>query len=257
MARITTIINQKGGVGKTSTAHALATGLTMRGYSTLVVDADQQGTLSYIMQASTGSGLYEAMKGAAAADCIQHTPQGDILASTPALVGADVEFTQTGREYVLRDVLEPLTGDYSHIIIDSPPTLGIMTVNALTASTDIIIPMGADIFSLQGLGQLYDTIGKVKKYCNHQLKIAGLLITRYTRRAVLTRDLTEVIGGKAQQIGANIFDAKIREGIAVKEAQTMRTSLFASHPKANPTADYRALLDEYLKQEDKADEQGI
>ena len=110
--------------------------------------------------------------------------------------------------------------------------------------------MGADIFSLQGLGQLYDTIGKVKRYCNPELKIAGLLITRYTRRAILTRDLTEVIGDKAQQISAQIFKTQIREGIAVKEAQTMRASLFDSHPKANPTADYNALIDEYLIQED-------
>ena len=110
--------------------------------------------------------------------------------------------------------------------------------------------MGADIFSLQGLGQLYETIGRVKRYCNPNLKIAGLLITRYARRAVLTRDLTEVIGDKAQQISAPIYKTQIREGIAVKEAQTMQTSLFDSHPKANPTADYNALIDEYLKQED-------
>lgn len=251
MARITTIINQKGGVGKTSTAHALAMGLIRRGYSTLVVDADPQGNLSYIMQANTESGIYDAMKGTSTEGLIQHTAQGDILASTPSLIGTDLEFTQTGREYVLRDALEPVTEIYSHIIIDSPPTLGIMTINALTASTDIIIPMGADIFSLQGLGQLYDTIGKVKRYCNPALQIAGLLITRYTRRAVLTRDLTEVIGSKAQQISAHVFNTKIREGIAVKEAQTMRTSIFESHPKANPTADYSALIDEYLTQEDK------
>ena len=250
MARITTIINQKGGVGKTSTAHALATGLNRRGYSALAVDADPQGNLTYIMQAETTSGAYDAMKGGNVVELIQHTQQGDILSSTPALIGADLEFTQTGREYVLRDALGPINANYSHIIIDSPPTLGIMTINALTASTDVIIPMGADIFSLQGLGQLYDTIGKVKRYCNPELKIAGLLITRYTRRAILTRDLTEVIGDKAQQISAQIFKTQIREGIAVKEAETMRASLFDSHPKANPTADYNALIDEYLIQED-------
>lgn len=250
MARITTIINQKGGVGKTSTAHALATGLNHRNYKALVVDADPQGNLSYIMQTEAAKGVYEAMKGTPAADLIQHTGQGNILASTPALIGADLEFTQTGREYLIKDALEPIKSNYSHIIIDSPPTLGIMTINALTASTDIIIPMGADIFSLQGLGQLYETIGRVKRYCNPNLKIAGLLITRYARRAVLTRDLTEVIGDKAQQISAPIYKTQIREGIAVKEAQTMQTSLFDSHPKANPTADYNALIDEYLKQED-------
>lgn len=191
MARITTIINQKGGVGKTSTAHALATGLNHRNYKALVVDADPQGNLSYIMQTEAAKGVYEAMKGTPAADLIQHTGQGDVLASTPALIGADLEFTQTGREYLIKDALEPVKSKYSHIIIDSPPTLGIMTINALTASTDIIIPMGADIFSLQGLGAALRNHRKSKavlqpklKDCrviDYQIRPSSCIDTRFNR----------------------------------------------------------------------------
>lgn len=251
MARITTIINQKGGVGKTSTAAALAAGLNLAGYKTLAVDADAQSSLTYIMGSDAERGIYEAMTGSDAAQLIQHTDQGDLLPSSPALIGADLEFTKTGREYILRDVLEPIQGEYTHIVIDCPPQLGIMAINALTASDDVIIPMGADILSLQGLGQLCDTINTVKKYCNPKLRIAGLLITRYSKRAVLSRDLAEVISDQAKAIGASVYHTQIREGVAVKEAQTMRTSIYQSHPKANPTTDYKNFVKEYLTQEEK------
>lgn len=248
MARITAIINQKGGVGKTTTVAALADGLHRRGFTALAVDADAQGSLSFIMGVEAQQGIYEALKGSPAAELIHSTPQGDLLPSTPALIGADLEFTQTGREYMLRDALEPISDRYTHIIIDCPPQLGILTVNALTAATDVVIPMGADILSLQGMGQLYDTISKVKRYCNPGLQIAGLLITRY-RRAILSRDLAEVIGDQAKQIGTGIYATQIREGVTVKEAQTMQQSLYARNPKANPSIDYNAFVEEYLKQE--------
>ena len=250
MTRITTIINQKGGVGKTSTAAALAAGLNAMGKKTLAVDADAQGSLTFIMGAEATRGTYNAMTGGAdVAGLIVHTEQGDLLPSTEQLIGADLEFTKTGREYLLRDALEGVKSDYTHIIIDCPPQLGILAINALTASDDVIIPMGADILSLQGLGQLADTIDTVKRYCNKNLRTAGLLITRYSKRAVLSRDLAEVIQEQAQAIGASVYDTQIREGIAVKEAQTLRTSIFSSHPKANPAIDYRAFIKEYLKQE--------
>ena len=251
MARITTIINQKGGVGKTTTAHALATGLNHNGYKALIIDTDPQGNISYVMRADmTRAGLYEAMRGEiSAAEAIQQTEQGDIMPSSLYLAGADLEFTQTGREYLLREVLEGIASAYTHIIIDSPPALGIMTVNALTASSDIVIPVGADIFSLQGLQQLLLTVSKVKKYSNPALDMAGLLITRKGTRAVATRQLIEAIEGKAGALRAHLYRAIIREGIAIKEAQIMQGSIFDTHPKANATTDYRAFIDEYIAQE--------
>lgn len=251
MTRITTVINQKGGVGKTTTAHALATGLNHRGQKALVLDTDPQGNISYTMRADTTlPGLYEAMRGEiSAADAIQRTEQGDIIPSSLYLAGADLEFTQTGREYLLRELLEDIAGNYTHIIIDSPPALGIMTVNALTASRDIVIPVGADIFSLQGLQQLLATVSKVKKYSNPALVLAGLLITRKGTRAVATRQLIDAIQDTAAALDAHLYRASIREGIAIKEAQIMQSSIFDSHAKAKATADYKAFIDEYLAQE--------
>lgn len=249
--RITTVINQKGGVGKTTTAHALATGLNHRGYKSLVIDTDPQGNISFTMQAdATRAGLYEAMRGEiSAAEAIQHTAQGDIMPSSLYLAGADLEFTQTGREYRLRELLEDITGNYTHIIIDSPPALGIMTINALTASSDIVIPVGADIYSLQGLQQLLATVDKVKKYSNPGLRLAGLLITRRGQRAIATRQLIEAIKARAATLHAHLYRATIREAIAIKEAQIMQGSIFETHAKAKATADYSAFIDEYIAQE--------
>lgn len=251
MTRITTVINQKGGVGKTTTANALATGLNHRGYKALVIDADPQGNITYTMRADAAQkGLYEAMRGdITALEAIQHTEQGDIIPSSLYLAGADLEFTQTGREFLIREMLEGIASAYTHVIIDSPPALGILTVNALTASSDIVIPVGADIFSLQGLQQLLATVAKVKKYSNSALQIAGLLITRKGARAVATRQLIEAIEGKASAMHAHLYSAVIREGIAIREAQIMQSSIFDTHATAKATGDYAAFIDEYIAQE--------
>lgn len=250
MARITTVLNQKGGVGKTTTAHALATGLNHQGYKALVVDADPQGNISYTMQADAAqAGLYEALKGIIpAADAIQHTEQGDLISSSIDLAGADMEFTQTGREYLLREVLDAISADYTHVIIDSPPSLGIMTVNALTASNDLIIPVGAEIYALQGLQQLLNTIGKVQKYSNPGLTVAGLLITRKGNKAVATRQLIDAIQQRAGALQLHLYSAVIREAVAIREAQIMQGSIFDTHPRAKVTDDYNAFIGEYIKQ---------
>ena len=248
--RITTVINQKGGVGKTTTAHALATGLKRWGRRVLAVDVDPQGNLSYTMTAdTTGPGLYEAMRNEMiASEVIQNTDQGDILPSTLLLAAADMEFTTTGREWILDKLLEPVKHQYDHIIIDSPPTLGILTVNALTASTDVVIPVGADIYSLQGLYQLYSTIEKVRQFCNPNLKIAGILLTRHNSRSIISRDIKEGIEEKVASLSTSLYNATIREGVAVKEAQAQQMSLFEYAPRSNPAQDYDNFVSEYLAQ---------
>ena len=247
---IITIANQKGGVGKTTTAHAMSTGLSYKGYKTLAVDIDPQSNLTYTMNADENApGVYELLKGSISPlEAIQHAEQGDIISGSLMLSGADMEFSDTGREYLLSEALDSLRANYDFIIIDSPPTLGILTINALTAAHDLIIPMGADAYSLQGLAQLNATISKVKKRCNSALNVAGLLITRYSGRAILSQELRETIEGKAARaVGTSVFQAIIREGIAIKEAQTQQASLYVSAPKSNAAGDYLTFIDEYLK----------
>jgi chromosome partitioning protein len=253
MERITAILNQKGGVGKTTTAHALGAALGIRGRKVLVVDCDPQGNLSYAMRADTQApGLYEALRGAAADELIQHTQAGDIISSSPKLAGADKEFDDTGREYLLDMVLESVRGQYSHIILDCPPQLGILTINALVAATDVIITLTADIYALQGLSQLATTIGKVRQFCRKQVHIAGLLLCRHNSRSILSRDLAEVIEDRAAELDAALYSTIIREGVSIREAQARRESIFAYAGSSNSAKDYARFAEEYLSQERSA-----
>jgi len=246
---ITAIANQKGGVGKTTTAHALIAGLVRRGFNTLAVDVDPQGNLTYAMGGDDGEpGVYELLKGnVQAADIIQTTSQGDLISGNLFLAGADMEFADTGREYLLVEALDTVRPAYDYIIIDSPPQLGILTINVLTAANDLIIPMGADVFSLQGLIQLYTTISKVQKRCNPSLRIAGLLVTRFSGRSILSQELRDTIAEKAGQINTHFFTTMIREGVSIKETQLQQSSLFSFAPKSNPALDYESFVQEYLE----------
>jgi chromosome partitioning protein len=240
------IINQKGGVGKSTTALAIGAGLILKGYSVLYTDLDAQGNLSYTLGANTQGynalGVLQRPETAKAE--IQHTEQGDIIASSPSLAGADTVITETGKEYRLREAIQPILDKYDYIILDTPPALGILTVNALTACTWAIIPAQADTYSLQGIGQLYSTIEAVRRYCNPSLVIRGILLTRHSNRTILSRDIAELMEKAAKEIGTTLFTTTIRQNIAVKEAQSYRQDIFSYAPKSNAAIDYRDLIEE-------------
>lgn len=244
------VINQKGGVGKSTTAATLWAGLNKRGYKALAVELDAQGNLAYIANANNGRGQLTALsvltREARAEEAIQHTESGDVIAANKELTGADAFITSTGKEYRLKEALESLKNSYDYIIIDTPPALGILTINALTAADRVIIPVQADILSLQGIDQLMETITPVKQYCNPNLKIEGIIIDRYETRTVLTRELTAYLNNLAAQIGTKVFESKIREAITLKEAQLQRKNIFDYAPRAKVTADYNAFIDELI-----------
>jgi len=245
--RITACVLQKGGTGKSTTSHALSAGLTARGFKVLTIDLDQQGNLSHSMRADTGGkGLFEALCGEPAADLIQVTQQGHILASSPRLAGADKVFTDIGMEYLLSEALSPIKNGYDHIIVDCPPQLGVLVINALVAATDLIIPITADIYALQGLSQLVSNIEKVRRRPNPELRIDGILLTRYSGRTIISRDLKESIETQAAAMGTKVYGTIIREGVAVRESQTQRMSIFDYAPSSNPAQDYNDFIDEFL-----------
>ena len=150
------------------------------------------------------------------------------MPSSLQLSGADLMLTEMGKEYRLKEALEPLKKSYDYIIIDTPPALGILTVNALTACTGVIIPAQADIYSLQGIGQLNNTIEAVKRYCNEDLTLKGIVLTRYNKRAVLSRDVADLLEQTAQTLKTKLYKTHIREAVAVKEAQIQKACLFKS-----------------------------
>lgn len=244
------IANQKGGVGKSSTASSIGSAYTAQGQRVLFVDLDAQGNLTYAVNASTsGKSAFDVLMGEATAqEAIQHTAAGDIISASQALASADITLTATGKEYRLREALEPLRGQYDLVIIDTPPALGILTVNALAAADGVIIPAQADFFSLQGIGQLNSTIEAVKKYCNPGLKVYGIVMTRYSARAIISREVSAMMEQTAAQLHTKLYKAKIRECTAVKEAQAMRESIFDYAPRSNAATDYKALADEIEKE---------
>lgn len=245
------IINQKGGVGKSTTALAIGTGLKHKGYKVLFVDLDAQGNLSYTMGADIQgyNSLGVLQRPETTKDEIQQTAQGDIIASTPALAGADTVLTEVGKEYRLKEALQSVSGLYDYCIIDTPPALSILTINALTVCNGAIIPAQADIYSLQGIGQLNNTIQTIKKYCNPSLTIKGIVLTRYNSRSVLSREVTELIEQTASELNTKVFNTKVRECTAIKEAQAMKQDIFTYSPKSNAVADYTAIIKELLEQE--------
>lgn len=244
------VVNRRGGVGKTATAHAVGAGLARRGYKTLFVDLDSQCNLTFDVGGRTAPlTSMEVLSGTATArEAIQHTPGGDIIPASPSLAVADTTLDGTGREYKLREALEPLAGEYDYIIIDTPPALGVLTVNALTASNSAIIPAQAEVHSIQGIGLLYEAIHAVQKYTNPDLKVLGILVTRYNGRAILSRDMRDNLEATARELGTKVFDTPIRECTAIKEAQATQSDIFTYAPKSNATADYTALINDIVKE---------
>lgn len=251
MKNIITIANQKGGVSKSTTAHALGSGLILNGYKVLFIDLDPQGNLSYTMNMDASKPtVYELMtQRAKAVDVIQKTSHGDLIPAISHLSVADIELNQIGKEYRLKEALQSVKENYDYIIIDTPPALGILTVNALTASNGLIIPAQADVYSLQGIGQLYSTVSIVKTYCNPLLAIKGILLTRYNPKIILNRDLRETIQETAAEFETKVYKTVIREGIAIKEAQAKQRSIYDYAPKSNASLDYTSFVNEFLAEE--------
>ena len=249
MKEIIAIVNRRGGCGKTSTAHAIGAGLAHKGFKVLFVDMDSQANLTYDEgRTAKGATTLEVLTGhATAEEAAMKCNNGYIIPASDSLAGADVIITGTGKEYKLKEALEPLKDKFDYIIIDTPPALGTLTANALTAANSVIIPAQAEIHSLQGIGLLNETITAVKKYCNPSLTIKGILLTRYNGRAIISKDMKDNLEAIAQQLNTKLFPVPIRECTAVKEAQATRLDIFTYAPNSNAAQDYEELLKEITK----------
>lgn len=248
MKEIIAVINRKGGVGKTTTCDAIGAGLNNKGYKVLYIDLDPQGNLSYSLNVNSDDfGTIDILtKDVSCNDVIKKTKRGDILPSSPRLSLADKIISSVGKEYRLKEELDKVKDNYDYIIIDTPPSLGILTINALTASTNVIIPAGANIYSLDGIAQLFDTIQTVKKYCNPSLEINGILLTRYNNRQILSREVAEMLEQTAKEIGTRLYKTYIRQNVSLEEAQTNKQDIFSYDPNCNASKDYKSLIEEII-----------
>jgi len=252
MKDIIAVINQKGGVGKSTVAYTLGKAFLLKGYKVLFIDLDGQCDLSHTMKVDEDSlelTSLDLLTGKnKASKVIQQKKQGDIIPGSPALVIADSKITENGKEFRLAKALKEISSDYDYIIIDTPPALGIIMTNALTACTGVIIPAQPDIYSLKGINRLYKTISTAKEMSNPSLKVMGILLNRYNPRAIISREVAYMLDKTASQLQTKLFKTKIKECTAIKESQINRTDIFTYAPNSNAAYDYKSLADEILRE---------
>jgi chromosome partitioning protein len=213
------------------------------------VDIDAQGNLTDTLRIDSESlTSYDLLEGEASAkETIKQFPQWDVIPASQRLAGADITITGNKKEYRLRESLKPLEKSYDYIVIDTPPALGVLMTNALTACSWAITPAQADRYSLKGIVQLHATVDIVKKYSNHDLEVKGILLTRHNTRAILSRDIAEIIEQTAKRLNTRLFRVAIRESIAIKEAQAARQDIYSYAPKSNAALDYGAFVEELME----------
>ena len=181
-------------------------------------------------------------------DALQHMKGGyDVVPANIMLAGAEQELSQTGKEHRLKEAVAPIAGNYDFIVIDTPPSLGVLTVNAFTCATDILIPTTAGIFATAGISQLNETVASVQRYCNPGVKIRGILFTRFNPRANISRQMKELAEQLGEYISAPIYKTYIRSAVVVEEAQANRQDIFDYADKSTVSEDYRAFIEEFLK----------
>ena len=245
LTQIITVTNQKGGVGKTTTASALVCGLHQRGARVLGIDLDPQGNLGFTLGLDIGDvrTIYDVFKGSCSIEeAIASTEYGDVLASDIMLSTAEVEFTSPRREFMLYQHLSTIRNNYDFIIIDTPPALNVLTVNAYVSSDGLIVPREAEVLSLVGITQLQETIETVRSTFNPHLKVLGILLNKYNPRLTLSREILDLAEEVARQLGSQVFQVKIRRSVGVAMAPAHGQSVLTYAPSSNPAKDFQRIV---------------
>jgi chromosome partitioning protein len=242
------IANQKGGVGKTTSTLNIGAGLTRLGKKVLLVDLDPQAHLTYsmgIVAHELTRTIYQVLKGEATVEDVIIDRSGvKLIPSTLDLSGADVELSgMPGREFLLREGIDRPRG-FDFILIDCPPSLGLLTLNAFTTAKEVYIPLQMEFLALQGMGKLLQTVEVVKERLNKDLSITGVIGTRFDARKVLNREIEDEV--KAH-FGNRVFKTLIRENIALAEAPSFGKSIFEYRPDSHGAEDYLALCKEIVE----------
>jgi chromosome partitioning protein len=246
MGIVVSLLNHKGGVGKTTSAINIGAGLVELGKKVLLIDLDPQANLTISLgiprQRLT---IYEALRGEGELTPYTHKPNLDVITSSLDLSGAEMELiNEAGREFILRELINQISDDYDYVLIDCPPSLGLLTLNALTSSRYVLIPLQTEFLAVQGLAKIKQVIDKVKLRLNKQLEMSGVIATMYDSRRVLNRDVVDTIH---KYFGDKVYKTYIRDNVALAEAPAQRKDIFDYSPKSPGSVDYLALSKEILE----------
>lgn len=247
---IITVINQKGGVGKTTTSQALALSFQDKGYKVLVVDLDGQASLSKICNADEDKqNIYEVLNnGLNIKSAIQRTFI-DIVPSDDRLYDLQSNVHQLNK---LNQSLEEVRNDYDFIIIDTAPALSNLSISSLISADKVIIPAHADLMSLEGISLLSETLSTAKSL-NPKLEVLGIVVSQYDSRTNLDKEAVKILNEVGIAMGAKLFDTKIRKSVAIKEYQGKKENMFNYNNKNNAISDYEQLAEEILKELDQSE----
>jgi len=252
MAKVIAVANQKGGVAKTTTVQSLGSALAEQGQRVLLVDLDPQACLTFSLGLDPdelGASLHDVLvRRTSVADVRRDVPSVAGLSVIPAtidLAGAEVHLlSRTGREHVLARALQPVLDEYDIVLIDCPPSLGVLTINGLTAAEVVLVPLQCEALSHRGVGQLLETIEDVRQFANDTLSVLGVIATMYDGRTTHAR---KVLGEVEQRYGLRVFDPPVPKSIRFAEAPEFGRSILEHAPSSTGAAAYRALARAILK----------
>lgn len=238
------IANHKGGVGKTTTAASMGAILAQKGYKVLLIDLDAQANLTCsLLKQEVTTSVYNSFVESVKLPIYNIGENLDLVPSSLQLAQADLQLgSALARERLLEDLLQPVMGDYDYILIDCPPSLSLMTLNAITVSDEVLIPLVAETLPFKGLTMITDFVSMVKAKLNPKVKVVGVLITRY-EKSNLSK---QIENGLRESLGELVFETKIRKNITVAQAPLEATNIVDYDKKSNGAIDYVAFTDEYL-----------
>jgi chromosome partitioning protein len=246
MTRVIAVANQKGGVAKTTTVHTLGNALVEHGKRILLVDLDPQACLTFsngVDPDTLETSMHDVMLGrATAAEAVVHVGDLDLLPSTIDLAGSEIHLlSRTGREYVLRRALDGLLSAYDVVLVDCPPSLGILTINGLTAAHEVLIPLQCETLGQRGVGQLLETIEDVRSYTNAALGVRGVIATMFDSRTKLAQQMVTSV---REDYDLTVLDPPVPKSVKVAEAPGRGRSVLSHAPSSKAASAYRSLAEQ-------------